>query len=211
MVLAVVVPLPWLAKGIQYIVLERAFEDTSDQITYNATHSVYQYLQWLDAVFVVLVVPSIVAMAWVARRGAPRLAAAATVVMAGGFLMVLPLNVGSDHLAWVAAQNGRDPQLVGQFIDDLAGDPRVSVGVLGLLVAIVFGSVLIALALWKSHAVPGWAAALVGVGGASHVFLGGLGHVVVGSGLVVFAVGCAAVSRRLLSMSNDEFDLPPQP
>ncbi|MFZ2012572.1 MAG: hypothetical protein WAV00_15585, partial [Nocardioides sp.] len=71
------------------------------------------------------------------------------------------------------------------------------------------GSILIALALWKSRAVPGWAAALVGLGGATHIFISGLGHVAHGTGLLVLALGCVAVSRRLLTMSNDDFDLPP--
>jgi hypothetical protein len=207
--LAVVVPIPWLAKGIQYIVLEPDYEHTADQIRYDMAHGVYKYLQWFDALFVVLVVPSIIAMVLVSRRGAPRLSAAATVLMGGGFLMVVPLNFGSDQLAWVAAQNSRDPAVIGQYIDDAATDPRAGLGVLGFLVAIVFGSILIALALWKSQAVAGWAAVLVGVGGATHIFIGALGHVVHGAGLVVLAVGCVAVSRRLLEMSNDEFDLPP--
>ncbi len=207
--LAVVVPMPWLAKGIQYIVFEPDFEHSSDQVRYFASHDVYTYLQWLDLLFVVLVVPSILAMAVVSRRGAPRLAAAATLVMGGGFLMVLPLNLSSDHVAWVAAQNGLDPTGTGRLIDDIGSDPRTGLGVLGFLVAIVIGSVLVALALWRSQAIPSWAAALVGLGGATHIFIGGFGHVVHGAGLVVLAVGCAAVSRRLLTMSTDEFDLPP--
>jgi hypothetical protein len=131
--------------------------------------------------------------------------------MGGGFLAVLPLNIDSDQLSWVAAQNNRNPAVIGPFIDDAGNDPRAGLGVLGFVVAIVIGSVLIALALWKSRAVAGWAAALVGLGGATHVFLGSIGvwHVVLGSGLVVVAIGCVAVSRRLLTMSNDEFDLPP--
>jgi hypothetical protein len=207
--LAVVVPIPWLAKGVQYIVLEPNYEHSADQIRYDMAHSIYTYLQWLDLLFVVLVVPSILAMVLVSRRGAPRLSAAATVLMGGGFLMVLPLNLGSDQLAWVAAQNGRDPAVIGQFIDDAGSDPRAGFGALGFLAAMVIGSVLIALALWKSGAIAGWAAALVGLGGATHIFIGGLGHIVHGAGLVTLAIGCVAVSRRLLTMSNEEFDLPP--
>ncbi|MGH3509155.1 MAG: hypothetical protein ACRDPI_02870 [Nocardioidaceae bacterium] len=207
--LAVVVPIPWLAKGIQYIVLEPDYNHTSDQIKYDLTHEVYKYLQWLDVLFVVLVVPSILAMVLVSRRGAPRLSAAATLLMGGGFLMVLPLSIGSDQLAWIAAQNGRNSAVIGQYLDDAGSDPRAGLGVLGFLVAIVFGSILIALALWKSQAVAGWAAALVGLGGATHIFIGSFGHVVHGAGLVVLAIGCVAVSQRLLTMGDDEFDLPP--
>ena len=207
--LALVVPVPWLAKGIQYIVWEPSFEHGADQVRYDLSHGAYAYLQWLDALFVVLVVPSVLAMVLVSRRGAPRLASAAAVLMGGGFLLVLPLNIGSDALAWVAARNGNDPQTAGALIDAAGSDPRAGVGVLGFLVAIVFGSVVVALALWRSRAVAGWAAALVGLGGATHVFIGGFGHVVHGAGLVVLAVGCVAVSARLLRMPDDEFDLSP--
>ena len=99
--------------------------------------------------------------------------------------------------------------MIGQFIDDASNDPRTGLGVLGFLVAIVFGSILLALALWKSHAIAGWAAALIGLGGATHIFIGGLGHVVHGAGLVALAIGCLAVSRKLLTMGDDDFDLPP--
>ncbi len=207
--LALVVPIPWLAKGAQYLVLEPEYEHTADQIKYDLAHHTYRYLQWLDLLFVVLVIPSILAMVLVARRGAPRLASAATVLMGGGFLMVLPLNLGSDSLAWVAAQHSRDPDTIGRFIDDTGADPRAGLGGLGFLVAIVFGSILLALALWKSKAIAGLPAALIGVGGATHIFIGGLGHVVHGAGLVVLAIGCLAVSRRLLVMSDADFDLAP--
>ncbi len=165
-------------------------------------------MQWLDVLFVVLVVPSIVAMALVSRRGAPRLTTWATIVMGGGFLMVLPLNIGGDPLVWVAARQGYDPVSTGRFIDALQDDPRVGLGGLGFIAAILIGSILIALALWKSRAVPPWAAALVGLGGFTHPFLS-FEHHIHGAGLVLLALGCVGVSVALLRMSNDSFDLPP--
>ncbi len=208
--LAVVVPIPWLAKGIQYIVLEANYDHSVDQIKAFTSDHAYNWLQWLDVLFVVLVVPSILAMALVSRRGAPRLTTWATTIMGGGFLMVLPLNIGSDALAWVAARKGFDPAATGKFMDAIENDPRVGLGGLGFIAAILIGSILIGLALWKSGAVPAWAAALVALGGFTHPFLS-FDHRVHGAGLVVLALGCVAVSAALLRMSNDEFDLPPLP
>lgn len=208
--LAIVVPLPWLAKGVQYIVMERSFDSSADQIrAWGADHT-YGVLQWLDVVFVVLVLPSIVTMGWVSRRGAPRLATAAMLVMGGGFLLVLPLNMGADPLVWAAARGDFDPTTTGVFIDALAGDPRVAVGGLGFITAITIGSTLIGLALWRSLAVPAWTAGLVALGGLTHPFLS-FDHRVHGAGLVALAVGCMAVSAHLLRLSNDHFDLPPRP
>ncbi len=206
--LAVVVPVPWLAKGIQYIVLEPTYDHSAEQIKAWTNNRDYSWLQWLDALFVVLVIPSILAMVLVSRRGAPRLTTWATIVMGGGFLMVLPLSIGGDALVWVAARKGYDPVPTGKFIDALQADPRVGLGGLGFIVAIVFGSILLGLALWNSRAVPAWAAALVGLGGCTHPFLS-FEHHVHGAGLVVLALGCAAVSSALVRMSNDQFDLPP--
>ncbi|MEO8851868.1 MAG: hypothetical protein ABI360_09080 [Allobranchiibius sp.] len=206
--LAIVLPIPWLAKGIQYIVLAPASGNSADQIKDWTQDRVYSWVQWLDVLFVVLVVPSIITMALVSRRGAPRLATAAAIVMGGGFLMVLPLNIGGDPLVWVAARQGYDPTMTGKFIDALREDPRVGLGGLGFITAITIGSVLIGLALWKSRAVPAWAAALVGLGGLTHPFLS-FEHHIHGAGLVVLAIGCAAVGTALLKMSNDEYDLPP--
>lgn len=206
--LAIIVPIPWLAKGVQYIVLAPASGNSSDQITAWTTDQVYSWAQWLDALFVVLVVPSIITMALVSRRGAPRLATAAAIGMGGGFLMVLPLNIGGDPLVWVAARGGYDPTTTGAFIDAIQEDPRVGLGLLGFITAITIGSVLIGLALWKSRAVPAWAAALIGLGGLTHPFLS-FEHHVHGAGLIVLAIGCAVVSAALLRMGNDEYDLPP--
>jgi len=206
--LAIVVPIPWLAKGIQYIVLAPASGNSADQIKDWIHDGVYNWVQWLDVVFVVLVVPSIITMAFVSRRGAPLLATAAAIVMGGGFLMVLPLNIGGDPLVWVAARGGYDPTTTGTFIDALADDPRVGLGGLGFITAITIGSILISLALWRSRAVPAWAALLVGLGGLTHPFLS-FEHHIHGAGLVVLAIGCAAVSSALLKMSNSEYDLPP--
>ena len=207
--LAVVVPLPWLAKGVQYMIDAPHFERGADLIAYDQTHHAYQYLQWLDALFVVLVVPSVITMAFVARRGAPRLATAAAILMGGGFLLVLPLNNGGvgDWLGWAAARKGLDPATTGVLLDSLV-DPRQSIGSAGFAVAILFGSIVTGLALWKSRAVPAWAALCVALGGATHMFLQ-FNHVVHGAGLVVLAAGCVRISLTLVRMTDDDFDLRP--
>ncbi len=62
---------PSRPKGI--IVYESQFDKTADQIQYDLTHSIYgDLLRRLDLLFVVLVAPSVIAMALAARRGAPR-------------------------------------------------------------------------------------------------------------------------------------------
>ena len=206
---AVILPLPWLAKGVQYFV-QRPYDDTAAQISYWTHDRAYAWLQWFDTAFVILVVPSVIALAWVARRGAPRLATAGLILLGGGFLAALSRNINGDLVAWVAAQHHYDPALINKFSDDLEAQPQVGLGLLAFIVGIVFGSIVLGIALWWSHAVPTWVAAAVGLGGCTHPFLH-FEHHVVGIGLWVLAAGCAGVSLKLLAMPNDEFDLPPKP
>ncbi|WP_375433354.1 hypothetical protein [uncultured Friedmanniella sp.] len=66
------------------------------------------------------------------------------------------------------------------------------------LVAIVVGSIPIALALWRSHAVAGSAAAEVGLGGATLIVIGILGQSVLGAD-----VGHVVVARDWSSSPSD--------
>lgn len=204
---AIVLPLPWLAKGVQYFV-QRPYDDTATQIIRWNHDQAYAWLQWFDTAFVILVVPSVVAASWVARRGSPRGATAGLILLGGGFLTALGRLVNGDLLAWVAAQKHYDPALIGRFSDDLDAQPQVGLGGLAFIVGIVFGSIVLGIALWRSHAVPTWVAAAVGLGGCTHPFLQ-FEHHVVGIGLCVLAAGCVGISAKLLAMPNDEFDLPP--
>jgi hypothetical protein len=167
--LALLLPLPWLAKGIEYVIHDYGAGDESPT----------GFRVLLDGTFTLLVVPSVLTLVWIGRRGAPRLATAGALLMGGGF---------QAALAW-----GTD--------DD-------SPGALGFLVAILFGSIVVGLALWKSRAVPLWVALAVALGGATHIFLS-FNHVVHGLGLVVVAAGCVGAGAALLRSRDDDFDLPP--
>lgn len=205
--LAVLLPVPWLAKGIQYAV-QPSFDDFSDQVAYFKTHDAYVVLQWFDTAFVVLVVPSTLTLAWLCRRSAPRLATVSALLMGGGILTGVARGTNGDLLAWVTAREGYDVTLVDSLAGDLDASPTAGLGALLFIAGLVFGSIVLGFALWKSGVVAKWAALAVGFGGASHPFLQ-FNHVVVGIGLAVLALGCAAASARLLSMSDDDFDLPP--
>lgn len=205
--LAVVLPIPWLAKGVQYAV-QPSFDNFADQVAYLETHGAYSALQWLDTAFVVLVVPSVLALAWLARRGAPRLSTVAAILMGGGILAGVARVTNGDLLAWVAAREGYDAKLIDSLGDDLEASPTAGLGGLLFIVGLVVGSIVLGFALWRSRVVPRWAAVAVGFGGASHPFLQ-FSHVVVGIGLAVLAAGCAAASAAYLRMPDDELDLPP--
>ena len=206
--MALLLPLPWLAKGIQYAVAPAAPDSTTEQIRLFTTDHSFAVLQWFNTAFVVLVVPSLMTLAWVSRRGAPRLARAGALLTVTGFLAGISENINGDQIAWVAAQKHYDPTIISNFSDDLEASPTAGLGSLLFIIGLVFGSVILGFALWRSRVVPLWAATAVGLGGFTHPFLQ-FDHVVVGIGLAMLALGCAGVSVALLQMTDDDFDLPP--
>jgi hypothetical protein len=208
LLLAVVVPLPFLAKGLYYL-LSPVEGDASfrDSVTAFAAHpDTVEVMKWLDAVFVVTLIPATLAIAWVARRGAPRLTTAGAVIALTGFFTGIALLGGVETPALVTAQHHLDAAAVGRLDDALTHEPLLSVTSLLFIVGVVFGLGLLGGALKRSRAVPRWAAFAVMLGGATHPFLPT--HYGQGIGLWVAAAGCVAVGAALLRMPNDDFDLP---
>jgi hypothetical protein len=207
--LAVIAPLPVLAKGIFY-----AFSpvdgsaDFRDTVTAFAAHrQLVGALTWLDAAFVVGLVPATVAVAWAARRGAPRLTTAGAIIALPGFLAGIALLGGVETPALVTARYGLNVDAMAKLNDALSNEPLLLVASLLFIAGIVLGLALLGIALWRSRVAPAWMGIALAVGGATHPFIPG--HVAQGVGLVVAAVGFAGASLALLRMSNDEFDLPP--
>jgi MFS superfamily sulfate permease-like transporter len=162
--LAAIAPLPWLGVAIYYgFMPEVATLDTDEKMHTFTTNHAYTTLQWFDTVFVLLVVPAMLAAAWVARRGAPRLATAAALMMATGFLGGIGRNLDSDQLAYVATQKHLDPATMKTLVDALEANPTAGLGSLLFIVGLVFGSIVLGVGLWRSRAVPPWVGVAVAV------------------------------------------------
>jgi hypothetical protein len=184
--LAVLAPLPWVARAVYYAIMPDSTGTFRDLVVWNAAHpNTYATLQWLDAAFVMLIVPAAFTVAWVARRGAPRLATIGALLLIAGFLGGIGLNVNDDRLAYTVT----------------------GLGGLLFICGLVIGSVLLGIALWRSHAAPAWAGIALAVGGFTHPFLPGPTPTAIG--LLILAIGFGAASIALLRTNNDDFDLPP--
>ena len=209
--LAVIAPLPMLAKGIFYLLSpvegDAGFKETVT--AYAAHQQLVGMLKWFDVVFVVGLIPATFAVAWVARRGAPRLATAGAVISLLGFFAGIALLGGVETPALVTVQHGLDVDAMAAL--DQALQTEALLGIAGLLfiVGIVFGLGLLGAALWRSRYAPAWMGIALLIGGSTHPFIPS--HVGQGIGLLVAAVGFAGASVALLPMRNDEFDLPAAP
>lgn len=207
--LAVIAPLPMLAKGVFYLISPVSGDASfRESVTaFRAHEGLLETMKWLDAVFVVALIPATVAVAWVARRGAPRLTTAGAFIALTGFFTGIALLGGVETPALVTVQHHLDPTAMAALDKAMTGEPLLGVASLLFIVGVVFGLGLLGGALRRSRSVPAWAAYAVMLGGATHPFIPwSAGQ---GIGLLVAAVGLVAVSAALLRMPDDEFDLPP--
>jgi hypothetical protein len=206
--LAVIVVLPMPAKGVYYLLSPVAGDVTFQEsvASFEAHRGILETLKWLDAVFVVTLIPATIAAAWVARRGAPRLTTAGAVVALTGFLIGMPLLGGVMTPALVTVQHDLDVTAMAAVDGALHHEPLLGFASLLFIVGVVVGLGLLGGALKRSRSVPAWVGIAVMLGGATHPFIPN--HIGQGIGLFVAAAGFAGVSVALLRMTNDEFDLP---
>lgn len=207
--LAIVAPIPMLAKGVYYLVAPvpgGADVDTTYR-AYLEQPALAELMRVLDVVFVGLLIPAVFAVIWAARRGAPRLTSAGAFVTLVGGLAGVGLLGGVTTPAYLAAVKGADLDAVRAVDGVIENDPLFLVAGLLFVIAIVIGLSLLGAALWRSRVAPAAFGVALIIGGATHPFLPG--PMLQGIGLLVAAVGFAGASLALLRTPNDEFDLPP--
>jgi hypothetical protein len=207
--LAILVLLPMPAKAVYYMLTPVGGDVTfKESVTSLEAHrDLLETLKWFDAVFVVTLIPATIAVAWVARRGAPRLTTAGAGIALTGFLVGMPLMGGVMTPALITVDHDLDFASMSALDKALRSEPLLGIASLLFIVGVVFGLGLLGGALKRSKAVPAWVGLAVMIGGATHPFIPH--HIGQGIGLLVAAAGFAGVSVALLRMTNDEFDLPP--
>ncbi|HTF11490.1 MAG TPA: hypothetical protein VK659_25280 [Asanoa sp.] len=206
--LAVIAPLPMLAEGIYYLFVPVGGDVTfQETVTAFAAHKeLMGVMTWFGAVFVVGLIPATFAVAWVARRGAPRLTTWGAAIALLGFMTGFPLLGGPINVPYMTVQHGLDITSMTKLDDALHTEPLLGIASLLFIVGIVFGLGLLGIALWRSRIVPAWMGIALGVGCFTHPFIPN--HIGQGIGLLIAAVGFSGASVVLLRMRNDSFDLP---
>lgn len=207
--LAVLAPVPMLAKAVEYAFNPVPSGDSpfAQQVAgWGAHQGLYSVLQWFDMAFVVLLVPATFAVAWVARRGAPRLATVGAALALTGFLAGVASAPNDDQLAYTTADKALDLATVTRLDEALQANPTSAVASLTFILGLTIGLLLLGIALWRSRAVPAWMGIALALGGLTHPFMPG--NTTSAIGLAVTAVGFSGASVALLRQRNDEFDLP---
>lgn len=151
---------------------------------------------WLGLVGVLTLVPGVIAVG--SRLPASRLTSWAVALSVLGYLCLGAL-LAEDSLLWSGARAHTDPQQIAAMVT--AMHPSMTVATAIFVVGHVIGTVLLGVALLRSHLIPAWAAWLVTVSQPVHF----TAAVIVGSPTLdliawsMAAVGLGVVARVLLT------------
>jgi hypothetical protein len=197
-----------LVQGVFYLISpvdgNAPFETNLAAVTANPGR--FELMQWIQTPFFLLI-PAVIAVAWVSHRAAPRLSTVGGLIALIGLSAGFFLMPGVVTLEYLTVREGLDRGAMAKLAAVMADQPSLLIGGLLFILAITFGLLLLGIALWRSRVAPAWMGIALAVGGFTHPFMPG--HVAAGIGLLVTAVGFAGASVALVRMRNDDFDLPP--
>jgi hypothetical protein len=208
--IAVLLPVGPAAVAVQRYVLPYRTTDGPEAVVAKvaADPQAQSLLLWLALIGLFTLVPGVLGVARLTRRRAPRTTAAALLLLVPAYLSMGWL-VGSDVLLWVGVQAGVDqPTLVRLYDTD---HPTTMVAAAMFVLGHVLGTVVLGVALWRSGAVPRWAAVLTLVAQPLHftaaVLLGSPALDLAAWGLNV--AGFAAAAVAILRLPDDAWDVAP--
>jgi hypothetical protein len=151
--------------------------------------------------------PAMIYLMRLSRRGAPRLAIVGGAVAFVGWLGGLISLGGSDVLLYRAARLPDRSVAIG-LVKSVVGDPGFVVPEAAFIIGHLVGMLLLGIALWRSRVVPAWVAGLVGIGPIVHLVVHDLSGAVNAAAYGLVAVGMIASAVTLLRTSDDDWDLP---
>jgi hypothetical protein len=158
---------------------------------------------WLTFIALLTVIPGVIALGLLARRHAPRLGTAGLVLAFAAFACLFWSTVaGADNVALGAARIGTAPHATGALLTSIGAIPPIGLGSNIFVIGHILGLLLLAVALWRGRAVPGWAALLLGASQILHfvfaviVPVHALDGCAWGLTAVGFAVAAVALNRE---------------
>jgi hypothetical protein len=207
---ALILPIgPLAVAGLRYILpyfsATTPRETATDVIAAEGSQSA---VLWLGLVATFTLLPGVLAVGHLTRRAAPRLTAAAMLLVVPGYLALTYL-IGADLVLWTGARAGLDASTLAQLAGTVHPTSNIGIGV--FVFGHVIGTVLLGLALLRSRTVPVWAAIVTVVAQPLHF----VALVIIGWPALDLAawaangVAFAAVGVAIVRTSDDEWDLPP--
>jgi hypothetical protein len=168
---------------------------------------------WIGVVLAPTCIAGVVAVGWLSRRSVPILTTIGSILAVVGFTCLAIGNTfGELSTALVASHPEFDRATAYALGAGLELGPVSNLTGTLFVFGHLVGTIILGLALWRSHTVPSWAGILLAVSQPIHlasVMLGNRPLDLVGWGGT--AVGFAAAGWALLHLRNNDFDLPPSP
>lgn len=207
---ALVLPIgPLAVAGLRYVLPYFSASNPSEMARdVMAAEGRQSAVIWLGLIATFTLLPGVLAVGRLTRRGAPRMTAAAMLLVVPGYLALIYM-LGSDLVLWTGAKAGLDASTLTALADTT--HPSSNIAAVVFVIGHVIGTVLLGLALLRSRTVPVWAAIVTIVAQPMHF----VAFVVLGNqtldGVAWAANGFAfaVVAVAILRMRDDEWDLPP--
>jgi hypothetical protein len=208
---AVIMPIGPIAVAVLRFILPYTTSQSSvDAVRMVEIHQRAQsVVVWLGFLACLTLVPGVIFAGRVVARTAPRLAAAATILLVAGYISLAWLTVGDAYLLFGVRQHLPEHVLVGMY-DGVHPAANVATGL--FVLGHVLGTILLGIGMLRGRVVPLWAAVATMIAQPVHflaaVVLGSHALDMVGWGLN--AVGFAALSLVVLRLPDDEWGPRPQ-
>jgi hypothetical protein len=164
--LAILMPIGPLAIAVLRGILPYSTTDSNTAMAAKvAAHQGTELIViWLTFVALLTLIPGVIALGMLARRHAPKLGTTGLVLAYAAFACLFWSSVaGSDSVALGAARIGMHPSTTGGLLTSIGNIPPVGLGAAIFVFGHILSLVLLAVALWRGHVVPAWAALLLGV------------------------------------------------
>lgn len=208
---AVLLPIGPATVAVLRYVLPYGTVDTQAEVVKHAAadQQGMSLVLWLAFVGTFTLIPGVLAVGRLTRRRAPKTTAVALLLLIPGYLS-LGWILSGDMLLWTGVHAGVDQSTLTLLYGQ--SHPTSSIAIVVFILGHVVGTVLLGVAMWRSHAVPRWAAVLTMAAQPLHF----TAAVIVGSpelDLVAWgmnAVGFAAAASAILHLRDDDWDVPPR-
>jgi hypothetical protein len=162
--LAVLMPVGPLAIAIVRGILPYKTNDSNATLAAQvaAHQGTENAVVWLTFVALLTLIPGVITVGLMARRGAPRLGTIGLVLSFAAFMSLFWSTVaGSDNVALAAARIGVSPALTGRLLDSMGAIPAIGLATNLFVAGHILGLLLIGIALWRGRILPAWAALLI--------------------------------------------------
>lgn len=201
--LAVITPIGPLAIAIVRGILPYKTLDSNTTVAAQvAAHQGTEGLVvWLTFIAMLTLIPGVITVGLLARRGARRLGTVGLVVSYAAFMSLFWSTVaGADNVALAAARIGVSPALTGRLLDSMGAVPAIGFAANLFVAGHILGLVLIGVALWRGHIVPSWAALMIAASQVLHFIFAVIVPVQAldGAAWGLAAVGFAVAARALV-------------